>query len=69
MLFNNACQHNKDFRKKNKNKVSKVFTYKNSLAIAKNYRFLENVYFEILEYLKVSLNKAHKKNYNNIIKI
>ena len=64
LLFNNACQHNKDFRKKNKNKVSKVFTYKNSLAIAKNYRFLENVYFEILEYLKVSLNKAHKKNYN-----
>ena len=54
-------------KKKNKNKVSKVFNYKNSISIPKNYRYLENVYFEILECLKVSLNKAHKKTIINII--
>lgn len=63
LLFSNACQHNKYLQKKTKNKVSKVFNYNNN-SISKNYKYLENVYFEVLEYLKVSLNKAHKKNYN-----
>ena len=64
LLFSNTCQDIKDYQKKTKNKVAKVFTYKNNLSISKNYRYLENVYFEILEYLKICLNKAHKKNYD-----
>ena len=64
LLFSYACQHNKTFQKKSKNKIAKVFNFKNNLALAKNCKYLDKVYDEILQHLKIYLNKFHKKNYS-----
>lgn len=64
LLFSYACQHNKEFKKKSKNKIANVFNFENIKEIPYSYKCLEKAYDETLTYLKDCLNKAHNKNYS-----